>query len=66
MDNDDPDAKRRATVARLITELANTRDTLMELSLTLQDFQFEFDTRERLKIAEIAQLALDKAKSPIG
>ena len=40
-----------------------TRDTLAQLSLALQDFQFEHNPGERLKTARLMQAVLKKAKS---
>lgn len=59
----DPNHEQRQAMARLVVELIRTRDILVQLSLTLQDFQFEHDARERLKTAQLAQVVLEKAKS---
>ena len=46
--------------------LEPTRDTLVQLSLALQDFQFEHNPGERLKTARLMQAALKKPSPPLA
>jgi hypothetical protein len=63
MDPTDPNQEQRQAMAKLVVELTRTRDILVQLSLTLQDFQFEHDARARVKTAQLAQEVLEKAKA---
>ena len=44
--------------------LEPTRDTLAQLSLALQDFQFEHHAHERLKTARLMQASLADLYNP--
>jgi hypothetical protein len=63
MGNTDPSREQRDAMVKPVLEPTRTRDTLVQLSLTLQDFQFEHDARERRKTARLMQAALKKANS---
>jgi len=45
---------------RLVQELLNMRDALMQLSLSLRDWQFEVDKAARLRAEQQASTALER------
>jgi hypothetical protein len=61
MGNTDPSHEQQHAMVKPMLE--PTRDTLAQLSLVLQDFQFEHHAHERLKTARLMQAVLKKAKS---
>ncbi len=66
MKNTDSNTDMRNAMGEVSSALFELRDALLELSLSLKDWQFETDLTERKRVEETVQKLIDEITSNRG